>query len=61
MSAKLDDDTVSYLIRDCPGPAWRLLKVRAIIEQRNIRDVLVGLIEEYGQGKPTIKPERRRK
>jgi len=56
--SKPNDDVVSYLISRIPGDSWRALKVGAILEQRSIRDVLISLIEEYGEGEPVEKGKR---
>ncbi len=55
------DDTVSYLLRDIPGDDWRAFKVRAIIEQKSLRDALLEVIREYGEGEPIEPKGKRRK
>jgi hypothetical protein len=56
-----DDDTTTYLLRNVPGELWRAARVRAVMERRDMRDVLLSLIREYGEGKPTIGPKGKRR
>jgi len=48
--SETSEKTVSYLIRGIPGAAWRNLKIRAIREQKKLREALLEIIEQYGEG-----------
>jgi plasmid stability protein len=43
-----DDDTTTYLLRNVPGDLWRQARVRAIVEQRDMSEVLRAFIRAYG-------------
>lgn len=62
MSRRKDGlDLISFLIRDVPGDVWRKARVRAVLEDRSIRDALIELLHDYGRGKPNERHERPRR
>jgi hypothetical protein len=50
-SADSDQDVTSYTLRDIPKPLWQKAQIRAIQQDRTMRDVLIGLLRAYVAGK----------
>jgi hypothetical protein len=58
------DDTLSYLLREIDGETWRRARVRAVIERRDMSEVLRSFIRDYAHDKPApaaMREARRRK
>jgi hypothetical protein len=53
-------DTLTYLLRDIDGEAWRRARVRAIVEQRDMSELLRSFVRAYGAGRIDVPatPER---
>jgi hypothetical protein len=41
-------DTLTYLLRNIDGEAWRRARVRAIVEQRDMSELLRSFVRAYG-------------
>lgn len=39
---------MNYLLRDIPPREWRMAKARAALEGHTMRDLLIGLLRDYG-------------
>jgi hypothetical protein len=49
--ADTDKDVTSYTLRDIPKALWQKAQIRAIQQDRTMRDVLIGLLRAYVAGK----------
>lgn len=59
--SRTDDgaDVVSYLLRNIDGEHWRKARVRAIIDDRDMSELLRSFIRDYGSGRLTPTKERK--
>lgn len=44
-------ETISYTLRDIPKEIWRKARIRGIQQDLEMKDVLLGLLRAYAQGK----------
>jgi hypothetical protein len=50
-------ETTAYTLREIPRSLWQKARIRAIQEDKGMRDVLLGLLRSYVAGKAALKDE----
>jgi hypothetical protein len=63
MAEKSKGDTVACLVRDIDGEAWRKARARAVLDSRDMTELVRAFIRAYGSHKIDLprEPDSRRK